>query len=119
MGRNLVTKLLELGAHVTLLNRGKTPNPFPDCVQLSHLRCDRLNERQRFRNLLRSSVSSNPWTAVIDYVCFSPRDIEDVVESLAHAVGHYILISTDSVYMACCQPYNSTTGGRLVSFGVA
>ena len=52
MGRHAVSLLLARGARVTILNRGKTRNPFVNNPGVTHLRCDRFNEPERFRSLL-------------------------------------------------------------------
>jgi hypothetical protein len=69
MGRHIVSSLLDLSADVsvTMLNRGITPCPFSKDVtrpcrtgacngqsRLTHLHCDRLNERAIFREHLLS-----------------------------------------------------------------
>eukprot|EP00668_Euglena_longa_P029821 GGOE01037195.1.p1 GENE.GGOE01037195.1~~GGOE01037195.1.p1 ORF type:complete len:375 (-),score=104.96 GGOE01037195.1:99-1181(-) len=100
MGRLLVERLLQVGHEVYALNRGRTPNPFPPCPQLHHLKCDRLGDRPHFRQLLRSQK----WDVVVDFVAFRPRHVKDVITTLCDTIGHYIFISTDSVYMACEPP---------------
>jgi hypothetical protein len=115
MGRHVVSSLLSHGAHVTILNRGKTPNPFKGDACVTHLRCDRLNEGKRFRALLAAGPGPvaghtqcgagkegggmtgawSGWDAVIDFVCFRKKGMEDIL-SQAHAIGHYVFISSDS-----------------------
>jgi 2'-hydroxyisoflavone reductase len=98
MGRNLVNRLLELEYDVTVLNRGKTPWPFEGKV-ITRLKCDRLNDRKRFRELLCSK--RNQFDVIVDFVAFSKSNVRDVVASSS---CHYIFISTDSVHMACLPP---------------
>ena len=105
MGRHVVCLLRARGAHVTLLNRGKSSNPFADDAHVRHLQCDRLNDRTRFRELVGagppgSTESQGMWDAVIDFVCFRRKGMEDIV-SQARCIRHYVFISTDSVFMAC------------------
>ena len=91
----------------------KTPNPFASDSRVAHLRCDRLNEGKRFRALLAAGPPVGPtcrvgegegvgdgaagrmWDAVVDFVCFRKKGMEDV-RSQAHRIGHYVLISSDS-----------------------
>lgn len=111
MGRHVVSSLLSHGARVTILNRGKTPNPFASDARVKHLLCDRLNEGKRFRALLAAGPSRTQagaraddhsregvgpiWDAVVDFVCFRKKGMEDIL-SQAHMIGHYIFISSDS-----------------------
>uniref|UniRef100_A0A6U5CJZ5 NAD-dependent epimerase/dehydratase domain-containing protein n=1 Tax=Hemiselmis andersenii TaxID=464988 RepID=A0A6U5CJZ5_HEMAN len=100
MGRHLVSKLLSLGAEVVLLNRGKTPNPFEGHPRVSLLRCDRLNQRAAFRRIVRKFAGDG----IVDFVCFKPHSIRDVITSVKRQEGrpapHYVFISSDSVFMA-------------------
>ena len=104
MGRHVVCSLLKLGANVTILNRGKTQNPFLNEPNVVHLKCDRLNESKKVRLLLGAGPAGRDgsalWDGVIDFVCFRKKGIEDII-SQAHKIRHYIFISTDSVFMAC------------------
>ena len=75
-----------------------------------HFRCDRLNEGKRFRALLAAGPpvgagevvkmkgdgeSGRTWDAVVDFVCFRKKGMEDI-RSQAHRIGHYVFISSDS-----------------------
>ncbi len=66
-----------------------------------HLECNRSTERERFRELVEKE---GPWEVVIDFVAFYKEDVMDVVLALGSRPTHYILISTDSVYVACDLP---------------
>ena len=57
--------LLAAGWEVTVLNRGKTPSPFPPNAKLHFIKCDRFT-RGRFREALRTCE----WSAVVDFVAF-------------------------------------------------
>ena len=58
VGRHLVERLLEFdGAEVAMLNRGHTvlPETLREAVasgKLAHLKCDRMNQRERFARLV-------------------------------------------------------------------
>ncbi len=134
MGRLVVDHLISAGAQVSVLNRGRTPSPFSGNPRVHHIRCDRLNDRKQFRKIIskgsqdsdiagskRKAVGENetavvPWDGVIDFVCFQPKNMEDIIKCLE--TKHYIFISSDSVYMACdpertaCSAKES--GGRLL-----
>ena len=84
---------------VTVLNRGKTPWPFEkDCCK--RLRCDRLNDRKRFRETIENEED---FDVIVDFVAFSVENVRDVIVSTKRTC-HYIFISTDSVHMACLPP---------------
>ena len=94
MGRATVAALLQNGGYdLTILNRGRTESPFEGLVR--HVACDR---RKR---ALGAFIASEPaWHAVIDFVAFGPDDVRRIVPQHVDKLGLYILISTDSVYMA-------------------
>ena len=94
MGRATVAALLQNGGYdLTILNRGRTESPFEGLVR--HVVCDR---RKR---ALGAFIASEPaWHAVIDFVAFGPDDVRRIVPQHVDKLGLYILISTDSVYMA-------------------
>jgi nucleoside-diphosphate-sugar epimerase len=135
MGRLVVENLLGAGAEVSVLNRGRTPSPFSDNPRVHHIRCDRLNDRNLFRQIIcqgsqysdssgskrkAESVENDsevvPWDGVIDFVCFQPKNVHDVIKCLN--TKHYIFISSDSVYMACDPERTANSakasGGRLL-----
>ena len=94
MGRATVAALLQNGGYdLTILNRGRTESPFEGLVR--HVVCDR---RKR---ALGAFIASEPaWHAVVDFVAFGPDDVRRIVPQHVDKLGLYILISTDSVYMA-------------------
>jgi nucleoside-diphosphate-sugar epimerase len=135
MGRLVVDHLLGAGAQVSVLNRGRTPSPFSGDSRVRHIRCDRLNDRKQFRKIIcqgsqysdilgskrkAESVENDaavvPWDGVIDFVCFQPKNVDDVINCLK--TNHYIFISSDSVYMACDPERTAESakksGGRLL-----
>ena len=108
MGRHTVSYLLEKGADVWVLNRGKTRNPFQQ-QHVKVLKCDRMNQGKKFRRFLQHGKEDEgvpaeslkvEWDAVIDFVCFRRKGIEDIL-SASGCIKHYIFISSDSVFMAC------------------
>lgn len=94
MGRATVAALIQNGGYdLTILNRGRTESPFEGLVR--HVVCDR---RKR---ALGTFITSEPaWHAVVDFVAFGPDDVRHIVPQHVDKLGLYILISTDSVYMA-------------------
>jgi len=77
---------------VTLFNRGQTnPELFPEAEKL---------RGDRDRDL--SALEGREWDAVIDPSGFVPRVVRDSTELLRGSVGHYVFVSSGSVY---AEPY--------------
>src|SRR5262245_558642 len=88
IGPHMIEALLAHGHTVTLFNRGKThAELFP---QLEKLRGDRDGHLE--------ALTGRKWDAVIDPSGFVPRLVRASAELLAPNVGHYVFISSISVY---------------------
>jgi nucleoside-diphosphate-sugar epimerase len=88
LGPHVVTAALARGHTVTLFNRGKTnPGLFPE---LEKLHGDRDGHLEALRD--------RRWDAVVDPSGYVPRIVKMSAELLAPNVGHYVFISTISVY---------------------
>ena len=94
MGKALVNQLLDAGDEVLILNRGRTPDDFGERV--TRLKADR-SDRLQFRAALEETGSVD---VCIDFSAYEAQHVSDVVLMLAGKVGHYIFISTNSVYMS-------------------
>jgi len=77
---------------VTILTRGRRPDPFGDAVQ--RIVCDR-NDGATFGDVLHRR---DDWDAVVDFMALRRNHAEDVVRHLAGRTGHYVLISSAAVY---------------------
>jgi len=94
IGIHMTQLALDRGHTVTLFNRGKTnASLFP---QVEHLHGD--------RNGQLDSLRGRQWDAVIDDSGYIPRHVRLSAELLASNVGHYLFISTISVYASLAQP---------------
>lgn len=94
LGPHTVRRLTERGHTVTLFNRGRTnPGLFPDIEQL---RGDRKTDL--------TALHGRKWDVVIDPSAYIPADVTRSATLLAPNVGHYLLISTISVYAALDTP---------------
>jgi 2'-hydroxyisoflavone reductase len=92
LGRAAVEAALARGDEVTLFNRGETnPELFPE---VEKLRGDRDGDL--------SALEGREWDAVIDPSGFVPRLVRDSTELLRGSVGHYLFVSSASVY---AEPY--------------
>lgn len=84
----LMSRLNRYRIHV--FNRGHLPIGIPGVVQLTGDReiPDHISER----------IADHHWDAVVDFCAYTPAVIDTMLERLPGTVGHYIFISTTSVY---------------------
>jgi 2'-hydroxyisoflavone reductase len=88
LGPHIVSSALARGHAVTLFNRGKThPGLFPEVEKLHGDRDGQLE-----------ALANRTWDAVVDPSGYVPRIVKASAELLAPNVGHYVFISTISVY---------------------
>ena len=88
VGYELTWRLLLGGHEVTLLNRGRTPDPFGDRV--ARLRGDRRTEFARL-------VAGRRFDTAVDFAAYDEPDVRAAIESLD--AGHYVFISTGQTYL--------------------
>jgi 2'-hydroxyisoflavone reductase len=94
LGPAVVEAALARGHEVTLFNRGRTaPGLYP---QAEHLRGDRDGDL--------SELEGRSWDAVIDPSGYVPRIVRASAELLAGSVGHYLFVSSISVYREPIEP---------------
>ena len=95
LGPHTVEAALRRGHKVTLFNRGKTrPGLFPD---LEKLHGDRAKDDLK-------ALEGRKWDAVVDTSANVPRWVRKAAEVLAPNVGHYVYISSVSVYADLSKP---------------
>src|SRR5262245_34369656 len=92
MGYGLTWRLLAGGHQVSLLNRGRTADPFGARVERLH--GDRTSDDDVARLL-----KGRGFDAVVDFAAYHGRDVAGMVDALAGRIGHYVLISTGQVYL--------------------
>ena len=94
LGRAVAEAALARGDELTLFNRGRTnPGLFPEA---EHRRGDRDGGL--------SALEGGEWDAVVDPSGFVPRVVGAAAELLAEAVGHYVFVSSISVYRPPLAP---------------
>ena len=99
LGPALVAAARAHGHTLTLFNRGKTnPGRFADLEQLHGDRDGHLE-----------ALAGRKWDVVIDDSGYVPRHVKDSATQLAPNVGHYIFISTISVYADLGKPVDESS----------
>lgn len=94
MGRHIVERALHLGHEVTLFHRGKTGHElYPEAT---HLLGDRLGDV--------SELESGDWDVTVDVSSYVPRAVDTVANLLGSRAGHFVYISTISVYQPSPEP---------------
>jgi 2'-hydroxyisoflavone reductase len=94
LGRHVVEAATARGHDVTLFHRGKTnPDVFPAVERIIGDRTTDL-----------SGLAGGEWDAIIDTCGYHPRDVRASAQLLASRVGHYIFVSTISVYGELTKP---------------
>ena len=94
LGRAAVEAALARGHEVTLFNRGETnPELFPEAEKL---RGDRAADL--------SPLEGREWDAVLDPSGYVPSVVRASAEALADSTGHYLFVSSVSVYASLAQP---------------
>ena len=95
LGPQTVEAAIRRGHKVTLFNRGKTrPGLFPD---LEKLHGDREKDDLK-------ALEGRKWDAVVDTSANVPRWVKKAAAVLGPNVGHYIYISSISVYPDTSKP---------------
>ena len=88
LGRAVVETALARGHDVTLFNRGETnPGLYP---QVEKLRGNRDGDL--------GALAGRDWDVVVDTSGYVPRVVRASAERLADQVGHYVFVSSISVY---------------------
>jgi 2'-hydroxyisoflavone reductase len=94
LGRAAVEAAIGRGHDVTLFNRGETnPELFPEAEKLHGDRAHDL-----------SALEGRTWDAVIDPSGYVPHVVRASAEALAGSVGHYLFVSSISVYDDFSEP---------------
>lgn len=107
-GPHQVRYALERGHKLTLFNRGRRPKEWPAAVE--ELTGDRdTNDYE--------SLKGRSWDVCIDNPTSLPHWVRDAAAVLKGKVGHYIFISTVSVYPANDKPGEDENAARAVYQG--
>jgi nucleoside-diphosphate-sugar epimerase len=91
VGRLLAWRLLARGDRVTLLNRGRIPDPFADRVE--RLVADRTGPD------LERLLAGRAFDAVVDLAAYTGEDGRRAAALLQGRTRHYVMVSTGQVYL--------------------
>lgn len=91
IGKRLVEELLARGAQVWIFTRGKAPDEWGDRVR-------RLTGDRRATGALRAAVARLSFDCAYDFVSYDAADAANSIEALTDRVGHFVHMSTCSVY---------------------
>jgi nucleoside-diphosphate-sugar epimerase len=92
LGHLLTLQLLAAGHHVSVFNRGQTPDELP--AEVTRLHGDRSDPIQ-----LKQTLAGRSFEAVVDTTLYNGPDAQAVIKILDGRVGSYIFISTGQVYL--------------------
>ena len=99
LGPAVVEEATARGWEITLFNRGRSnPDMFPD-----------LDTRVGDRDGQLDSLAEGEWDAVIDTSGYVPRQVALSAELLKERVGHYVFVSTVSVYQDEGDPLDESS----------
>ncbi len=82
---------LEKGLDLYLLNRGKSARPVPDGAKTLHADI-------RDPQSVRDALGDHHFDAVVDWIAFTPEQIETDLDLFRGRTGQFIFISSASVY---------------------
>ena len=83
--------------------RGGWHRPYGALEGKLRVVCGGQVERKRFVGIIQAAMAAG-CRAVVDVCAFDKDAVRDVVIGIGSAPAHYILISSDSVYMCCLPP---------------
>ncbi len=90
-GRSLVHRLVADGHQVTISNRGRTQADLPESV-------DRIIADRTDHDATRAALGGRQFDAVVDMSGYHPEDVELMIEIFTGNVGHYIFVSSTTIY---------------------
>jgi nucleoside-diphosphate-sugar epimerase len=81
----------ERGMELTLLNRGQTARPVPDTAHVLHADI-------RDKASVEAALGARTFDAVVNWIAFTPQQIETDLELFQGRTRQYVFISTASAY---------------------
>ncbi len=94
-GKRLVSRLVDAGVEVTVMNRGSQDlaggDGFGDRIR--RIRCDRKTLKKN-----HPALSDENWDIIYDQVCYDAHEAKSACEAFSGRFGHYVFTSSESVY---------------------
>ena len=81
----------ERGIDLFLLNRGKSTRPVPESMKI-------LTADIRDKESTRQALGTREFDVVVEWIAFTPEHIETDLDLFRGRTGHYVFISSASVY---------------------
>lgn len=97
---------IDRGMNVTVCNRGRHPAPAGATAMIADA---------SDRSSLSAAVADRSWDVVIDFLAFTPADIETRLEVFRGRTGQYVFISSASAYQKPASHYLITESTPLVN----
>lgn len=91
VGRHIVEAFVDSGHAVTVLTRGRSKDELPQ--QVERLQGDRDDGPAGL-----DALNGREWDVCVDVSGYTPRQVRASAEGLRGRVGHYVFVSTVSVY---------------------
>ncbi len=98
---------LERGHSVSLVNRGRRKTAFPGATQIS---ADLHDEAA-----VAAALGNQTWDAVVNFIAFTPDDIERDLRLFRRRTAQYVFISSASAYQRPANHYLVTESTPLVN----
>jgi nucleoside-diphosphate-sugar epimerase len=80
----------QTGINLHVLNRGRYPLGIEGVKEL-------VGDREDI-DQIEQAIPAKDWDAVVDFCGYTPRHVEDAIRHVPGSIGHYIFISTTTVY---------------------
>ena len=91
VGKVFVEELIKHDDYsIYVMNRGNKPLNLEG---VHEIRCDRHDIAA-----VGQAVPPMEWHTIVDFVAYDPTDVDTLIQSLPGSIGHYIFISTTTVY---------------------
>lgn len=87
----VANEALKQGVKVTMINRGNRRNLIPDAVEFIK------SDKKDFKNI-QNLLGQRKFDAVMDYLCYSDKEIAESFRFYSHYTKQYFFISSCAVY---------------------
>lgn len=85
------TRAIEKGIDLTLLNRGKSSRPTAEGARI-------INADTHDPASLRSALAGKEFDVVVDWIAYTPQDVQKDIDFFSGKTGQFVFISSASAY---------------------